>query len=98
MPGRTCPDRKARGASGPGFGTAGLLADRAAVWAECVGDDGGRPELRDRIGRYQRIGWADLDRVAGFLAEQGAADGEVLAVSDSALPLWERTGLRPPTR
>jgi hypothetical protein len=77
-------------------GHLGLLRDRAAVWRECLSDDS--PELKDRLARFPRIRWADLERVANFLRERGAQDGDVSVVSDTAMPLWKRTGLRPPVR
>lgn len=79
-----------------GIGHVGLFRDRAAVWSECV--RGGSPELRDRLPLIGRIRWADLGRVSDYLQSQKVKSGEVAVLSDSALPVWELTGLRPPTR
>lgn len=80
------------------LGHAEVLRDRAAVWADCLGAVADRPEVRDRLCLIPRWRWADLDRVSGFLVAQGARDGEVAVLSDTALPVWTLTGLRPPTR
>ena len=79
-------------------GHAALFRDRVAVWSECAGLDGGRPAVRDQLGRYGRIKWADLEQVTDFLRSQDVRDGELVVASDTALPLWQMTGLRPPTR
>ena len=73
-----------------------LLGERVSVWGDCIRDDS--PELKDRLARYPRIGWAELELVSDYLKGQNVTDGEVMVISDTALPLWERTGLTPPVR
>ena len=53
------------------IGHAKVFRDRAAVWADCLGDGADRPEVHDRLCRIQRMRWADLDRVSGFLRRRG---------------------------
>ena len=79
------------------IGHAPVFIDRVQVWGECIRFDD-RPQLRDKLARYERIGWTELDRVAQFLREQGVKPGEVNVIGDTALPLWEMLDQTPPTR
>jgi hypothetical protein len=78
------------------IGNLPLFSDRVAVWDKCV--RGSSPELKDRLARYPRIKWTDIEKVSLFLGEQNIADGELMVISDFALPVYEQTGITPPVR
>jgi hypothetical protein len=79
------------------IGHANLFTDRVKMWEQCVRIED-RPALRDRLARFHRIGWVELEDVNQFLRGQGAKPGETTVVSDNALPLWEMLDQTPPTR
>ena len=77
-------------------GHAPVFADRLGVWADCFAAP--TPELRDRLARFDRLHWGRLQEVADFLTAEGCRDGEVSLLSDTALPVYQLTGLAAPTR
>lgn len=73
-----------------------VFADRLTVWQRCF--DAPTPALRDRLARFERIYWAELQPAVDFLTARGVTDGQVNVLSDTGLPLYTLTGLTPPTR
>lgn len=73
-----------------------VYADRLSVWQDCFAEP--TPALRDRLARFDRIGWQHLAAVAEFLKSQDVHDGELSVLGDTAIPLYQLTGLTPPTR
>jgi hypothetical protein len=76
---------------------------RLVLWPASVLGNLPALELRDRLaiapdGQPGRVGWVDLERVAGFLRELHVASGDVLAMNESTHPLYLALGLRPPVR
>lgn len=74
-----------------------LRPNRIALWTDCV-QRAGAPELHDRLRRLATPEWQYQEQVAEWLAGQGARDGEVLAINDSLVHLYNRLEFLPPTR
>jgi hypothetical protein len=73
-----------------------VFVDRLTVWKDCFAEP--TPALRDRLARFDRIGWQHLAAVTDFLKSQDCQDGELSVLGDTAIPLYQLTGLTPPTR
>jgi hypothetical protein len=75
-------------------------SDRLALWPRCWTD--GSWELKDRLTFYHDIhcapDWADLQRVADFLATKNLKDRELICWHDSTHPLYVWLGIRPAIR
>jgi hypothetical protein len=75
-----------------------LRPGRLALWGRCW-REGSTPDLKDRLALVARgPSWAELERVAGYLREQGLSDGGLLCYEATTLPVGLELGLRPPTR
>jgi hypothetical protein len=74
--------------------------DRLALWGRCWTDDSW--ELKDRLTFYHDIhcapDWADLQRVADFLATKDLKDRELICWHDSTHPLYVWLNVRPAIR
>ena len=75
-------------------------SDRLALWARCWSDD--TWELKDRLTFYHEIhcapDWADLQRVADFLATRELKDRELLCWHDATHPLYVWLNVKPAIR
>lgn len=73
---------------------------RLALWPRCWTD--GSWELKDQLANYHENhcapDWADLRRVADFLAGQDLVDRELICWHDSTHPLYVWLGVRPAIR
>lgn len=78
-------------------GHASLFRERVREWWPSI-QEGSTAARKDRFTGFNRIGWQDLEKVAGFLKEQHVTQGEVAAISDTALPLWQMIDLAPSSR
>ena len=79
------------------MGLVPVLKNRLPVWEKCL-TEGPSWEVKDRLNILGRIQWQNLKRVRDFLIAQGIQPGELTAFHESALPLYEEFGFRPPTR
>ena len=74
--------------------------DRLALWGRCWTDDSW--ELKDQLTFYHDIhcapDWADLQRVADFLATKDLQDRELICWHDSTHPLYVWLNIRPAIR
>jgi hypothetical protein len=74
--------------------------DRLQLWPRCW-TEASSPELRDALsltGGIGRVDWQDLQKVADFLRERGAKDGEVTCYSTSTHPIYLELDIAPSTR
>ncbi|MFO0938902.1 MAG: hypothetical protein U0798_20555 [Gemmataceae bacterium] len=83
---------------------AGLVAfkepyftERAKLWKDCF-EPQVTPAFRDRLAQMEFVSWDEMAPVAAYVRQQGYLDGDVIVASDSALPFWQLSELRPPTR
>lgn len=74
-----------------------LFVQRTRIWTEVISSPD-NPKLRDKLARYERVGWQELEDVANFLTTHQVTEGQVNVMSDTALPLWELLNQKPPTR
>ena len=74
--------------------------ERLRLWGRCWYDDSW--ELKDRLTFYPRIhcapNWADLQRVADFLATKDLHDRDLICWHDSTHPLYIWLGIKPGIR
>ncbi len=74
--------------------------ERLGLWRRCWYDDSW--ELKDRLSFYPQIhcapNWADLQRVADFLATKNLHDRELICWHDSTHPLYIWLGIKPGIR
>jgi hypothetical protein len=77
-----------------------VQSDRLALWRRCWTD--GSWELKDELTTYHDIhcvpDWADLQRVADFLATKDLKDRELICWHDSTHPVYVWLNVRPAIR
>lgn len=77
-----------------------LKWDRLRLWGLCL-QEGRSARIKDAltgVGGIHGTSWQDLEKVAGFLRNAGAKDGEVTCFSHSSRPLYLQLDIRPSTR
>jgi hypothetical protein len=91
-----------------GLAVAGFLAlaayyhplfqvERLSLWGRCW-QEGSTGEMRDRLSLFRDTNWADLERVADWLRQQGLQDGELNCYDWRLASLYTDLELRPATR
>ncbi|HEX3148838.1 MAG TPA: hypothetical protein VHR66_12225 [Gemmataceae bacterium] len=77
-----------------------VRTDRLALWGRCWSD--GSWELKDQLSFYSNIhcvpDWADLQRVADYLATKDLHDRDLICWHDSTHPLYVWLNIRPAIR
>ncbi len=70
---------------------------RLAWWPACI-TEGSAVQVRDGLKTFSVPSWQDLERVAGFLREQGIREGELTCYNSSLVHLYGIMGLGASTR